>query len=199
MATLREQLFQEFAQMGLNETVAEFRRKFQVKKGDRFNHNGITYEIGPASVGVDVIEFEISSKIPQDELSASMTLDAYFNEVKKLMTRRSRKPFAIDRENIVREIGGDEVKERDYVKLKYRYEEPELFETQALVERAAAMDAEAVASLPEVPGVRTVAGRLVLVAVRDGMKAAAQETMDVLIEANEQVRQKKRKKAKKKT
>lgn len=189
MATLRDQVFKEYAQMGINETIATFRSKFQVKKGDRFNYQGITYEIGPPSVGQGEIEFEISSKIPQDELSGSMTLDAYFKEVKKLIGRRGKKPFAIDKENIVREVGDDEVKERDYVKLKYRYEDSELYETKAIVEQSTAMDEKELSSLPNIPGVQTVAGRLVLLAIRDGLRAASHETMEHLIEANEQVRQ----------
>lgn len=189
MATLRDQVFKEYAQMGINETIATFRSKFQVKKGDRFNYQGITYEIGPPSVGQGEIEFEISSKIPQDELSGSMTLDAYFKEVKKLIGRGGKKPFAIDKENIVREVGDDEVKERDYVKLKYRYEDSELYETKAIVEQSAAMDEKELSSLPNIPGVQTVAGRLVLLAIRDGLRAASHETMEHLIEANEQVRQ----------
>ena len=184
--------------MGINESIAEFRRKLQVKKGDRFNYKGITYEIGPASVGVDGIEFEISSKIPQDELSKSVTLDAYFKEIKKIMTRQPKKPLFIDKENIIREMGDDEVKERDYVKLRYQFKDTELFKSKALVQRASDMDTKAVASLPAVPGVQTVAGRLVLLAVRDGLRDAANETMDHLIEANEQVRQTKLKKSKKK-
>ncbi|MDV2502616.1 MAG: hypothetical protein RX318_01500 [bacterium] len=198
MGTLRDQLFQEFAQTGINESIAEFRRKFQVKKGDRFNYKGITYEVGPASVGVDGIEFEISSKIPQDELSKSVTLDEYFKEIKKIMTRQPKKPFSIDKENIIREMGDDEVKERDYVKLRYQFKDEELFKSKALVQQASDMDTKAVASLPAVPGVQTVAGRLVLLAVRDGLRDAANETMDHLIEANEQVRQTKLKKSKKK-
>ena len=168
MATLRDQVFKEYAQMGVNETIASFRSKFQVKKGDRFNFQGITYEIGPPSVGQGEIEFEISSKIPQDELSGAMTLDAYFKEVKKFMGRRGKKPFAIDKENIVREVGDDEVKERDYVKLKYRYEDSELYETKAIVEQSAAMDEKELSSLPNIPGVQTVAGRLVLLAIQIG-------------------------------
>lgn len=198
MGTLRDQLFQEFAQMGINESIAEFRRKLQVKKGDRFNYKGITYEVGPASVGVDGIEFEISSKIPQDELSKSVTLDEYFKEIKKIMTRQPKKPFSIDKENIIREMGDDEVKERDYVKLRYQFKDKEIFKTKVLVQQASDMDTKAVASLPVVPGVQTVAGRLVLLAVRDGLRDAANETMDHLIEANEQVRQTKLKKSKKK-
>jgi hypothetical protein len=198
MATLRHQLFKEFAQMGLSETLTEYRKKFQIKKGERFNNKGITYEIGPAIVGQSGIEFEISSKIPQDELTKSMTLDSYFKEVRKIMERKGKKPFAIDKENIVREMGGDEVKERDYVKLKYMYEELELFDTGEIAEQATSIAEKDAQSLPEVPGVQTVAGRLVLLSVRDSLKSAAKENMDFLIDANEQVR-KKIKKPRKKT
>ena len=81
------------------------------------------------------------------------------------------------------------MKERDYVKLKYRYEDSELYETKAIVEQSAAMDEKELSSLPNIPGVQTVAGRLVLLAIRDGLRAASHETMERLIEANEQVRQ----------
>lgn len=198
MTTLRQQLFQEFAQVGLNTTLAEFRRKFQVKKGERFNCKGITYEIGPAIVGPSGIEFEISSKIPQDELTKSVTLESYFKDVKKIIDGKKKKPFAIDKENIIREMGGDEVKERDYVKLKYSYKEKELFDSEAIAKEATSMSEKDAQSLEEIPGVQTLAGRLVLLSIRDRFKEIAKENMDYLIEANEQVR-KKIKKPRKKT
>ena len=197
MATLRKQLFQEFGQMGLNETLGEFRQKFQVKKGDRFNCKGITYEIGPAIIGPEGIEFEISSKIPENELTKSMNLDTYFKGVKKIMQGKKKKPFDIDKENIIREMGGDEVKERDYVKLKYMYKDPELFNTKEIAKRAASMSEKDSKTFDEIPGVQTLAGRLVLVSVRDSLKEAAKENMEFLIEANEQVRKKIRRPKKK--
>lgn len=198
MTTLRQQLFQEFAQIGLNMTLAEFRRKFQVKKGDRFNCKGITYEIGPAIVGQDGIEFEISSKIPQDELTKSMTLDSYFKEVKKVVQGKKKKPFAIDKENIVREMGGDEVKERDYVKLKYMYGEQELFDTKSIAKEASSMSEKDIQRLEGVAGVQTLAGRLVLLSIRDRFTEFSKENLECLIEANEQVRKKIKKPRKKK-
>lgn len=190
MTNLRRQLFQEYAQMGLNETVAEYRRKHQVKKGDRFNVKGITYEIGPAVVGENMVEFEISSKIPQDELTKSMTLETYFKEVKKVVGKKAKKPFSIDRENIIREMGGDEVKERDYVKLKYNYQEKELFDNDAIRKQVTKISEEKASSLETIPGVQTVAGRLVLLAIRDRLKEVSKDNMENLIEANEQVRKK---------
>ncbi len=198
MTTLRQQLFQEFAQVGLDETLAEFRRKYQVKKGERFNCKGITYEIGPAVLAEGGIEFEISSKIPQDELTKNMTQDAYFKEVKKLVSGKKKKPHAIEKENIVREMGGDEVKERDYVKLTYLFQEKELFNSKEIAKRASSIDAKEAQSIEEIPGVQTIAGRLVLTAIRDCLRDASKETMEHLIEANEKVRQK-IKKPKKKT
>lgn len=197
MGTLRQQLFQEFGQLGLNETLVEFRKKFQVKKGDRFNCKGITYEIGPAIISPEGIEFEISSKIPENELTKSMNLDNYFNGVKKIMEGKKKKPFAIDKENIIREMGGDEVKERVYVKLKYLYKDPELFDTRKIAKQALSMSEKDSKSLEEIPGVQTLAGRLVLVCVRERLKEAAKENMEFLIEANEQVRNKIRKPKKK--
>ena len=60
----------ETASVTLNRLTKDLQKKFEPKKGDRFNVEGITYEIGPPKfVDADkAIRFEISSKIPGEEL-----------------------------------------------------------------------------------------------------------------------------------
>ena len=68
MANFKQQFFLQFASLGLTELIADYRNRYEPKKGDRFNVEGITYEIGPAKITREGVEFEVSSKIPQDEL-----------------------------------------------------------------------------------------------------------------------------------
>ena len=86
MATLKKILFGQCAGEGLNSLLAEMQKKYNPKKGRRFNHANITYEVGRPGV-VDVnIQFEISSKIPQDELKGNKDMENYFKAIKKLVT-----------------------------------------------------------------------------------------------------------------
>ena len=73
MSSLQSQLFMETASVTLNRLTKDLQKKFEPKKGDRFNVEGITYEIGPPKfVDADkAIRFEISSKIPGEELPES--------------------------------------------------------------------------------------------------------------------------------
>ncbi|NIP99492.1 MAG: hypothetical protein GWM98_02955, partial [Nitrospinaceae bacterium] len=74
MSTLKGMLFSQFANEGLNDLVEEMRSKYKPKKGRRFNHNNITYEISRPILKENCIEFEISSKIPQDELAGTQDM-----------------------------------------------------------------------------------------------------------------------------
>ena len=118
MANFKQQFFLQFASIGLSELIAEYRNRYE-PKGDRFNVEGITYEIGPAKITQDGVEFEVSSKIPQEELPSKADMVRYFEAVRQVMQRSGRVPLSIDMENIIREINEDETKERDYVKLRY--------------------------------------------------------------------------------
>ena len=120
MSTLKEQLFLEFAADALSGLTDEFRGKFTSKKGDRFNVQGVTYELGSPLLRENVIQFEISSKIPQDEFAKDMTETKYFNAVKAIVQKGKKKPKSIDMENIVRETRDDSRKERDYVKVTFQ-------------------------------------------------------------------------------
>ena len=80
------------------------------------------------------IRFEISSKIPGEELPESYDHAKYFKQIEKRNTS-SKKPVSADMENIVRETRDQERKERDYVKLTYQYVENELYDDKDMSSR----------------------------------------------------------------
>jgi hypothetical protein len=151
---------------------------------------GITYEIGPATMSREGIEFEVSSKIPQDELPSKADMVRYFEAVKALMTQAGKVPSSIDMENIIREISEEETKERDYVKLRYCLAENTLYDDNMVnTELKRLQEQPAAVKLPEIPGVNTVAGRVVLSLLKRNVQRHAKAIMDELIKANEETRQ----------
>ena len=136
MSNFRQQLFHQFASQGLATSIDAFKTQYQPKKENRFNIDGITYEIGPARLDGDSITFEISSKIPQDELDDREDFATYFSAIQDFLKQDAKQPTAIDMENIVQEVGGEETKERDYVRLRYNYLFNEMYSDAAV---AAAM------------------------------------------------------------
>ena len=126
MANFREQLFQQFASQGISVSIGEFKTKYQPKKENRFNVDGITYETSPAKLNEGGVEFEISSKIPQDELDDRNDFETYFEAIKDVLASDTRQPIASDKENIIQDVGGEDLKERDYVRLCYRYNYDEM-------------------------------------------------------------------------
>lgn len=189
MANFKQQFFLQFASLGLAELIADYRTRYEPKKGDRFNVEGITYEIGPATISREGIEFEVSSKIPQDELPSKADMVRYFEAVKALMTRAGKVPLSIDMENIIREISEEETKERDYVKLHYCLAENTLYDDSMVnTELKRLQEQPAAVNLPEIPGVNTVAGRVVLSLLRQNVQRHAKAIMDELIKANEETR-----------
>jgi hypothetical protein len=190
MANFKQQFFQQFASLGLSELITEYRNHYEPKKGDRFNVEGITYEIGPATITAQGIEFEVSSKIPQDELPGKADMVKYFEAVKTLMQRSGWVPLSIDMENIIREISEEETKERDYVKLRYCLAEHTLYnDTMVNAELKRRQEQSGEAKLPDIPGVNTVAGRVVLDLLKHNVQRQAKAIMDDLIKANEETRQ----------
>jgi hypothetical protein len=190
MANFKQQFFLQFASLGLTELIADYRTHYEPKKGDRFNVEGITYEIGPATMSREGIEFEVSSKIPQDELPSKADMVRYFEAVKALMTRAGKVPSSIDMENIVREISEEETKERDYVKLRYCLAENTLYDDDMVnTELKRLQEHPAAVKPPEIPGVNTVAGRVVLSLLKRNVQRQAKAIMDELIKANEETRQ----------
>jgi hypothetical protein len=196
MANFKQQFFLQFASIGLTELIADYRTRYEPKKGDRFNVEGITYEIGPAKITPEGIEFEVSSKIPQDELPSKADMLKYFEAVKMLMLQSGRVPLTMDMENIVREISEEETKERDYVKLRYCLAEHTLYnDTMVNAELKRLQERPEKVKLPDIPGVNTVAGRVVLNLLKHNVQRHAKAIMDGLIKANEETRQQMRKTA----
>jgi hypothetical protein len=190
MSNFRQQLFQEFSTKGIIASVEAFQGKYQPKKESRFNVEGITYEIGPARLHEDHIEFEISSKIPQDELEDRDDFESYFAAIKQFLENDPKQPEEIDMDNIVHDIGGEETKERDYVRLRYRYRFDEMYSNEAVTQEIARVQKEpARRKLPEIPNVNTLAGRVLLLCVEDFMRQESTARMERLIVANEEVRE----------
>ncbi|HEY7495989.1 MAG TPA: hypothetical protein VIH59_33425, partial [Candidatus Tectomicrobia bacterium] len=138
----------------------------------------------------DNIEFEISSKIPQDELTDRADFDSYFSAIKDMLENDTKRPIDIGMDNIVHDIGGEETKERDYVRLLYRYRFDELYTNERIAAEIARIQQDpSRRQLPEIPNVNTLAGRVLLLCVEDFMQQEATDRMQRLIEANQQVRQ----------
>jgi hypothetical protein len=189
MSQLKDQLFLEFAAKALSDLTDEFREKFLSKKGDRFNIQGVTYELGSPAIKEGEIEFEISSKIPQDELGKNSTEVKYFNAVKAIIQKGGKKPKSVDMENIVRESRDDVRKERDYVKVTYSYRENELFSEKELGKKIEEFSKKPdVQDLPDIPGVATLGGRVVLFLLRENLHEKAKENLQLLIDANNKIR-----------
>lgn len=201
MSSLQAQLFVETASVTLNRLTKDLQKKFEPKKGDRFNVEGITYEIGPPKfVDTDrAIRFEISSKIPGEELPASYDHAKYFKQIEK-RNASAKKPVSADMENIVRETRDQERKERDYVKLTYQYGENELYDDRDVLNdiEEIAKDSSGKKAPPKVPGVTTLAGRVILDRLQSSLYEVAKENVESLIDANAKVRAELKKSAKKK-
>jgi hypothetical protein len=190
MANFKQQFFLQFASLGLTELIADYRNRYEPKKGDRFNVEGITYEIGPAKITPEGVEFEVSSKIPQDELPGKADMMKYFEAVRALMQHSGKVPLSIDMENIIREISEEETKERDYVKLRYCLVEHTLYnDAMVNAELKRLQEQPEAVTLPDIPGVNTVAGRMVLNLLKHNVQRQAKTIMDELIQANEETRQ----------
>jgi hypothetical protein len=190
MSNFRQQLFHQFASQGLALSIDVFKTQYQPKKENRFNFDDITYEIGPARLDGDSITFEISSKIPQDELDDREDFVSYFGTIQDFLKHDAKQPSAIDMESIVQEMGGEETKERDYVRLRYNYLFSEMSGDAAVAAAMARCQQDPAAHpVPDIANVNTLAGRVVLVCVQDFMQQEATTRMQRLIEANQEVRQ----------
>jgi len=190
MSNFRQQLFHQFASQGLVTSIEAFKTQYQPKKENRFNVDGITYEIGPARLDGDSLTFEISSKIPQDELDDREDCASYFSAMQDFLKHDAKQPTASDMESIVQEVGGDETKERDYVRLRYSYVFNEMYSDAAVAAAIARVQQDPTARpVPDITNVNTLAGRVVLLCVEDFMQQEATTRMQRLIEANQEVRQ----------
>jgi len=85
MATLKQILFCKYADKGLDVIVEEMKKKYDKKKGRRFNYDNITYEVSRGGVIDENMQSEISSKNPQDELKDHKDMKNYFAKIKNLV------------------------------------------------------------------------------------------------------------------
>ena len=185
MATLKELLFGKYAGAGLNFVIEEMQKKYSQKKGRRFNHDNITYEISRGGVVDESMQFEISSKIPQDELKGNKDMKSYFAEIKKLATKFKNKPITIEMENIVLDTKKNTEKERDYVKLLYSYPLNDLYSDKVVSEKAQENKATLKAR-----GALTQQGNIALQLVQETTQSFARQNIEDLINANKLVRTK---------
>ena len=189
MPTLKGLLFNQYATEGLSALVEEMQSKYTAKKGRRFNHDNITYEISRPALNGNDIEFEISSKIPEDEIKNPKEKQSYFQQIKKVLGKGKNKPESIEMENIVWDSRKDTEKKRDYVKLQYRCPLDDLFDNKVVAKRhEQVMSGQADPSITDSPSAFTKAGSVVLVVVRETMHQFGKESLVKLMDANKQIK-----------
>ena len=189
MPTLKGLLFSQYAAEGLSALVEEMQSSYTAKKGRRFNNDNITYEISRPALKGNAIEFEISSKIPEDELKTPKAMQSYFDQMKKILAKSKNKPESIERENIVWDLKKETEKKRDYVKLQYRFPLDDLFDDKLVVKRQEkVMSGEVDPSMPESSSAFTKAGNVVLGIVRETMQQRGKENLLELMEVNKKVK-----------
>ncbi|MBI4384838.1 MAG: hypothetical protein HY579_12490 [Nitrospinae bacterium] len=191
MPSLKGILFTQYASEGLNSLVEEMQAKYKPKKGRRFNNNNITYEIGRPSLKDNCLEFEVSSKIPQDEVQTPKEMKHYFAEIKKIVSQEKKKPESIEMENIVWDSKKETEKERDYVKLIYKYSLEELYNDKEILKQYQEIQSGTQKrEVPDIPSVFTLQGKLVLQHVRETVLNLGREHINNLMNANKKVREK---------
>ncbi|MDC0206946.1 hypothetical protein OAL04_06900 [Nitrospinae bacterium] len=189
MPTLKGLLFNQYAAEGLSLLVEELQSKYTAKKGRRFNHNNVTYEISRSSLNQGAIEYEISSKIPEDEIKNPKEMQAYFQQIKKILSKGKLKPESVEMENIVWDSKKETEKKRDYVKLLYKFSLDDLFDDQVVAENHKNITAgQADPKVPQSSSAFTIAGNVVLATVRDTIQNIGRDNVNSLIEANKDVK-----------
>lgn len=184
MGQLKEQLFLQHLNQSLAGVRARFRSKYSAKKSDRFMVKGVTYEIGPCRVEGDEFAFEISSKIPQELLPEKVKKERFFKDVLRQMKKGAKKPASFRMENIISATQEEELKERDYVNLTYRFREQELYTGDMVTKRLKHLQDKG-QPIPAIPGVATPAGRIVMILVEENIADAVTRLVNDLIAANE--------------
>ena len=191
MSSLKGLLFSQFASEGLNGLIEEMQSKYSPKKGRRFHHNNITYEISRPTLKDNHVEFEISSKIPEDEIEGSDKMKTYFEGIEKILSQGENQPESIQMENIVWDSKMETEKERDYVKLVYRYPLDDLFDTQEIMKQHEENSASGnQKDVSRSKSAFTPQGNMVLHMVQEKIHMKGRENLATLIEANETVRSK---------
>ena len=190
MATLKGILFSKYVDKGLNSLLEELQKKYGEKKGRRFNYNNITYEVSRSSLVDENIQFEISSKIPQDELKDRKDMKGYFTAIKKLATKFNKKPIAVEMENIIIDTKKNTEKKRDYVKLLYSYPLDELYSEKEILKKTKGMKHQAQGEIlsSEASGALTQQGNLALQLVKESIQSLARQNIEALLDANNKVK-----------
>ena len=189
MSTLKGLLFNQFAAEGLTSLVEEMQSKYTAKKGRRFNYNDVTYEVSRPTLSEGTIEYEISSKIPENEVKTPKQMQAFFQQVKKFVSKGKFKPESMEMEDKVWDDKNDTEKKRDYVKLLYKLHLDDLFDDEQVAKRY--KNSQEGGKDPDVPhsaSAFTEAGNVVLADVRDTMKNIARDNINNLIDANKKIK-----------
>ena len=188
MPTLKGLLFNQYATEGLSALVEEMQSKYSAKKGRRFNHDNVTYEISRPVLKDNTIEFEISSKIPEDEIKTPKEMQSYFTQIKKVLEKGKNKPVSIEMENIVWDSRKDTEKKRDYVKLQYQCPLDDLFDNKVVSKQHEKVMSGKDDSIPDSPSAFTKAGSIVLANVRESMLQFGKGSLVKLMDANKQIK-----------
>ena len=189
MSTLKGLLFNQYAAEGLTSLVEEMQSKYTTKKGRRFNYNNVTYEVSRPTLSEGTIEYEISSKIPENEVKTPKQMQAFFQQVKKFVSKGKFKPESMEMEDKVWDDKNDTEKKRDYVKLLYKLHLDDLFDDEQVAKRY--KNIREGGKDPDVPhsaSAFTEAGNVVLADVRDTMKNIARDNINNLIDANKKIK-----------
>ena len=193
MATLKQILFRKYTDQGLDIVIEEMKEKYDKKKGRRFNYDNITYEVSRGGVVDENMQFEISSKIPQDELKDNKDMKKYFAEIKKLASKFKNKPASVEMENIVLGAHKNTEKERDYVKLLYSYPLNDLYSDKEILKKIKKMSQQTEGEKPtsKEMSALTQQGNLALQVVQESAQSLARQNIEDLISANKKARTKK--------
>lgn len=189
MASMKGILFHQNAGEGLTNLIEEMQKTYKPKKGRRFHHSNITYEVSRPVLRDNLLEFEISSKIPQDELKDPKQMQKYFEGIKKSIRVQKANLVSIEMENIVWDSKKENEKERDYVKLLYRYPLDDLFNDKEVVKEYELVKAnKSSRKIPKVMGTFTLQGRIVLALVQEKIQALGRGNLESLMKANDKIR-----------
>ena len=189
MGHLRDKIFYRTINDALDRLRGELCTKYKAKKEKRFFTNGITYEISEGKLLKEGVQIEISSKIPLEIFDKKGQNQKYFNDVKKFMNSRPKRPTDVDMENIIRSTTINEVKERDYIKCTYIYKENELY-TEKDVDNIVKQVLAGKLRIPQISGITTLPGQAVLHLMEENIYSGTQANIADLIKSNEEVMQK---------
>ena len=189
MGHLRDKIFYQTINGALNKLRSELCTKYKAKKENRFFTNGITYEISEGKLLKEGVQIEISSKIPLEIFDKKGLNQKYFNDVKRFMNSRPKRPADVDMENIIHSTAINEIKERDYIKCTYIYKESELY-TEKDVDKIVKEVFAGKLRIPEVSGVTTLPGQAVLYLMEENICSGTNANVTDLIKSNEEVMKK---------